>query len=565
MNDASYLLGSYEKPVVPEAWAPQDEEITAVSPWSAAFHGLLSRTVLQRQNDLLGEMTSLQEGPNADNPMWQFILLRSTWETFAEIGITQTESIGSAIARLDDGDLGIEQSIGLLDLLISIEQVGPVDPSHASSLDSALELLLDSIHHDGWRPLGERRETCLRREGWGYAKATLQQIGDELGVTRERARQIVNELDWTKRSTLRTVPLDPTLSVATLIENSRRAWDPRNVESFLTAIGHAGLVEAGKRQARADRELGEALRKLRNPLGFIDCRAVRNALGINATNAALERACSTVYTVCVREGDWLMASTLPHPNAVTCVLEQLAITTSLSAAEAAEGVRRQGRGRTVAVPPEDVLIPLLLATGKLARDADANLRPAIGVEAARPNGIADWLTLLIEAEPDRVVHRDKIITSALAAGHNVSTVIHYLLYHHCIRGCGQDCFSIVGHVPSDDEIASAARVAAIARTSTAIEFRVVDGNVEITITCGNTLMNSANAGTTAELRALLPIEQIPVSCCGQAIAGPRIHNGGSLINLRGVLAHLQAAHGFQLGDRFTLIVSPAGDASLRTP
>lgn len=87
-------------------------------------------------------------------------------------------TIGSRSASVSDNDRGILESIPAL------QDAEPARSAQQDDVHEILECWLEKLN-------GKQREVVERRFGLhGYRRLTLEQIGNEIGVTRERVRQI---------------------------------------------------------------------------------------------------------------------------------------------------------------------------------------------------------------------------------------------------------------------------------------------------------------------------------------------------------------------------------------
>lgn len=83
-----------------------------------------------------------------------------------------------------DSPMGYEDGKPLLETLADENSADPADLLTDANLNEHLEAWLDELHEN-------QREVIARRFGLrGYEKATLEEVGREIGLTRERVRQI---------------------------------------------------------------------------------------------------------------------------------------------------------------------------------------------------------------------------------------------------------------------------------------------------------------------------------------------------------------------------------------
>jgi hypothetical protein len=556
-----YLFGFAGEPMVPPSWLPTRGEYSRAPVWTNEFDDQFARIETRRRNgtstwfDFVGELFP-GGSENADTPLWQFVLLHSTWEVLTAIGLDRSDRLASALGitweQLERHDGGIRAG---LDVLISAESWGPVDRADTQSLDAARDVLLGILGRDGGKPLGDVGHLCIRRSGWGSPPATLQELGDERGVTRERIRQLVSERRWEIRTSLRTIPLDPSVNIKDLLAQPTARWGARGTESFLRAIGQGHRIDEVENRAANVKALGEQVRQVRGGLGFVDCRAVRQALDSDATNEQIEEACSTLYAICVREGDWIACSTAPRPYGATVALAQFRQTDNLPLEEVHEGIDRVGRQRGSVIPPAATLGSILgklggfdVRNGTVTLTLPGHVRESAGE-------VADWLFDLIRTQPDGVAHRDLIMEEAARAEVSNATIGAYLQYHFLIRPCGQGCYRTVGHVPSGGDVSRAAHIASLVRVSTSLDFRVEGANTILTITCGSTFLGSGVIGVRKNIEMLIGHQPRPLTCCASQFGNVRLTESRMMFGFNSVIRHLQRDHGLSAGDVIEVAVS----------
>jgi len=220
----------------------------------------------------------------------------------------------------------------------------------------------------------------------------------------------------------------------------------------------------------------------------------------------------------------------------------------LPVSEIIDGIKRVSVPRSSPVPPDATLRALLAQSPDLEISADGDCKSNLPTEAMPlPEGIALWMMQRIADQPDGVIHRDRLITEAIQDGLNVATVNVYLGYHQNFRGCGNDCFTVVGTRPTEEAIAQASRVAAIQRTASGVDVTVSGGMPEFHITCGNSVLNRGVVHIRVADRTLFPPRPIPIRCCQENFGNAQTTDYGVILGLSSILSHFQRAHGLRAG------------------
>jgi RNA polymerase nonessential primary-like sigma factor len=122
----------------------------------------------------------LSDGHDAKVEDIAHLVERSVDDVHAILGMAEH------VASLDTPLDGDPQS-SLLDLLADVAEGGPESDAEHHEMVSMVRHWLDTI------PI-KQRQVIMRRFGMGYAQpATLEELADEMGLTRERVRQIQQE------------------------------------------------------------------------------------------------------------------------------------------------------------------------------------------------------------------------------------------------------------------------------------------------------------------------------------------------------------------------------------
>ena len=109
-----------------------------------------------------------------------------------------------------DSAFGEDSDMSLLDTLSDPQTLNPADEIQNNELSHSLEHWLELLPE-------RQREVLMRRFGLaGFEAATLEDVGEQIGLTRERVRQI--QVDALKR--LREILLREGLSADTIFNDT---------------------------------------------------------------------------------------------------------------------------------------------------------------------------------------------------------------------------------------------------------------------------------------------------------------------------------------------------------
>ena len=94
------------------------------------------------------------------------------------------------------------------------------DHDDSGSEDSAITMEFESAVHAAIETLKPRQQLILKlRYGFGDSAHTLQQVADQLGITRERVRQIQSKAEEKLASRLRAGGFEPLPSREKIVKN----------------------------------------------------------------------------------------------------------------------------------------------------------------------------------------------------------------------------------------------------------------------------------------------------------------------------------------------------------
>jgi len=408
----------------------------------------------------------------------------------------------------------------------------------------------------------------LRRRGWGLPKATLEELGAERGVTRERIRQIFVIAD--KRLGERRWPLSPAVESATLrllngpenelsrerwrLDDERPEWTEDALIDLLSCLGHKELAvrvsEAdSSRRQKPPADAVDAVRKYRDRLGFID-------LGILSSNTSITESghdplalIRWVYPrIALSQGFVLAGTELPTP-AERIAGQQFFVTQNLTPSELREGLVRVARKRAQPLPPPDQnLVQLLEQIGALQFDGERVAGPTSPLDEG---SVQMWLYELIESSPGGVVHSEDVVRAAIRDSKNISSVMNYVSYEPIVRRYaeGSGLIRLVGRTVKAEAAELASRIATAQRRSTRIAVAAGTNSVELTLEVGSALLKNGVLNLPSEIVAIWPQSGVLVECvCKERFTGRRkIHGGGNVTGWQTALVHLVLVHGLQEG------------------
>lgn len=521
-----------------------------------------------------------------DTTVGDLPLLASTRKLLAEMNFGGSASL-DAVAKASKRDFlrFDEGAAALLDLSIAVEEWWPLrdeDPVWNVHTSSSLEQVARAIAEEYLWLLGGKLDefwvdAVLARQSWGVPKATLDSIGSQIGVTRERARQVLVRFD--RLVGQRVWPVPPIL--AQVVESTIAAdpaqvpeavlaggfaededWTAKEIATLLEWFGRgdyaAALLEAWERNQEATRDRlanVKFVRTARSIMGFLNAAAVFDDEGNRIPEDEVVQLAEQAYSRVFREGNWLLAGQRDATMAEGTVARQLWVTPIQSQEEIIGGLERRRKARQAhQLPPSDVIMSLLAQSGSVRREGDG--WTGYG-EPAEPGSIESFLVQNLTAAEGGVLHRDVLLRKAPEEGLSVVSLHQFMAYSPVVRSVHDTPLLRLAGRDVDPQAADfALRVADALWKPTEVAWRHANGkSLEMTVTVGTGLFSSSILNVEAALAGLWPADGAEIKClCDRDFDGRirRYGTGNQLIGWMTLLAHLNQEHGFREGDEIVL-------------
>lgn len=412
----------------------------------------------------------------------------------------------------------------------------------------------------------------VRRRGWGQPKATLEQLGEERGVTRERVRQLFVPIE--RRLGERRWPISPRFEAGLrqliapsdlddedhdLLEELGIDWSIPAVVDLLKALGRDEIA-ARVKEASAVRERGlpeqlrATVRRHRSLLGFLDLPLLAADPVVQASGRDPVRLVKKVYSRVVVGTDFALATSDPSSTAERVAAQQFFITPTIGAAEFREGfVRVAKKKQQPSPPPMDQLMELLTAVGAATWSGSMVTGP--------PGELAEgtlhrWLADRLNEADGQVLHVESLVRLAIRDQKNISSITNYVTYEPFVRRIGgTGLVRLVGRTVPGDAQDIATRIADAQRKPTTIVAAPHQSGLVIDLTAGTALFTSGVLAVPAELRAVWPKPGPTPRCmCEHAFESRLTVNRGVITGWQSLLAHLTLNHGLLEGGRVRMVV-----------
>ncbi len=470
--------------------------------------------------------------------------------------------------------------LSVLDLSVTLECWWPhreLSPSwqarrHATTLEQVAEAIVrEFIALDGYRLDEGWVSRILRRNSWGMPTATLDEIGREAGVTRERVRQIANRIgswkgqrQWPLPSVLadavealgardfREVP--DVLADAGLVTDDD--WTPDEVVQLIDWLGHrqaAELLRVRFKEAESQAILEHAegipieraVRKARSKMGLLRIDAVANPDGVRIDQEIIREIAERIYSRTFSNHKWMLAGDDSLTMVESAAGRQFSVSAVLAAEELYAGLVRVQKGRSApALPEQDVMIELLLESGAISTVAPDRFAGA--VVSIESDSLTGWLAAILAAADGGVLHRDLVLRAAMRDEKNLSSVNTYLSYSPVVRmvGKGQGLYRLVGLEPTDEQIVHAAAVAEVSRVPSALEWRSSTRGIDLTIVAGSNFLGMGSIAAPAALCRMWPSGGASIACmCSRLFPGSiTVWDETALTGWVGLINHILMDH-----------------------
>ena len=318
------------------------------------------------------------------------------------------------------------------------------------------------------------------RFGWGVKKMTLDQLGVQVGKTRERVRQvekiILSHLKNTAKTyhpALQAILEHEVTSHKNEITDALRSdainisedWTDKGLgqlfESFGLTEEYQDWFEANKitpDHRATSAAIDKAIRKARTDLGTLKLTTIRFPVSQDVIPMELVRErIKAIYTVHQLDGDYALVSQRGTMGVISESGHQLFVSSPLSLDVLAQGLNRVAKFRKCAalMPPTAVLGRLLEMAGMTKNDQGLFTGPK---QALTEDSLHSWLYNFVLNSTNHIASKATIFRAASKVGLSINTLGLYLSYLSWIRPLGEGLFTLVGQTPSVAAIDFAHRV-----------------------------------------------------------------------------------------------------------
>jgi DNA-directed RNA polymerase sigma subunit (sigma70/sigma32) len=414
---------------------------------------------------LLAGITSLSKRPNVD---FESRIMKFVREFIQDL-------IGSFHLSYDDIiELILDANESEFDLTEDEEEITLEVPFERCTTFSELYEELDRELLK-LKEIDERALAMLKHRHWAFLEPakTLDEIGKQWGLTRERVRQIVNPLMRIRLETDREVPLlvkavelfeeceSEEQFRTTVLENSifsgknivwQRLWWLTRIFSpdDLANRVYEKHLEL-ETVSRVNSQLRGLIQKDRSKFGLYDLQVVSKKYDIAEDKAF--KIISEIYPRSIRSGSLALARTKNLDTMFeNSIAKQLKVTSPLQVKELLKGLQRTGKQRDVSLTGSITDLTNLILI--LAGDPPDYEKVSAGlIKQVEFQVLEKWLIEIFTEANLGILHSNDVVNFALRDRRiNVSSVTVYLLNSPIMRSHGRSLYSLVGTKVTEDQL-----------------------------------------------------------------------------------------------------------------
>lgn len=312
-----------------------------------------------------------------------------------------------------------------------------------------------------------------RHQAFGEPGLTLDDIGKEWGLTRERVRQIVDPLMKVKIELDSEIPLlvkavelfedceDEDQFSAKVADDAifsgesiswQRLWgltrilSPDNLADRVYQKHLEWEAESG-----ANAPIRSLIKKDRSKFGLYDLQVISKKYEVTADKAF--KVISEIYPRSIRSGNLVLARTKNLDTMFeNSIAKQLKVTSPLEVNELLKGLQRTGKQRDVSLIGSNADLTNLILT--LAGEPPSYEKVAKGlIKEVDFQALEKWLIEIFADANLGILHSNDVVNFALRDRNiNVSSVTVYLLNSPIMRSHGRSLYSLVGTEVTEDQL-----------------------------------------------------------------------------------------------------------------
>jgi RNA polymerase sigma factor (sigma-70 family) len=339
-----------------------------------------------------------------------------------------------------------------------------------------------------------------RHQAFREPGLTLDDIGKEWGVTRERVRQIVEPLMKVRLEIENDIPL--LLKAVEIFEEcedeiqfntrvSNEGLSPGEEISWQQLLGLTRILAPDtltnrvyKKHLEMESESGfnspirNLVKKDRSKFGLYDLQVVSKKYEITMDKAF--NIISEIYPRSVRSGNLVLARTKNLDTMFeNSISKQLKVNSPLQVKELLKGLHRTGKQRDVSLIGSTADLSNLILT--LAGDPPTYEKASSGLlKEVEFQTLEKWLIEIFNGANLGILHSNDVVNFALREARiNVSSVTVYLLNSPIIRSHGRSLYSLVGTDVTEDQLDSYIQIIRGSSEASEVSYEMTDATTGI--------------------------------------------------------------------------------------
>ena len=407
---------------------------------------------------------------------------------------------------------------------------------------------------------------------------TLEELGTQFSITRERVRQIENkyidlQLGAVKESNFVMLELVKVLELSKneedFIERAEESdlleGEPLTVIKLKAILQVLGLENYLSRVESLESQwdianfvkdvLSQKAREARHKFGLIDLNTFAKENKIGDAEAFL--AIKAIYPRSIRSGRLVLARTPGLDTAFeNAIGKQLQVFTELDAESLLVGIDRQANYRQTPLVglKADLIAMIKELSGENPNFATFRSNTLEDPELSLTD---EWILDVFRDSPTGMLHRNEITAAAMRDGKNVNSIGIFLLFNPLIRPVGSAVLALADQNFDVELVKQYAAIARAAEEPTQLDFGFQGSDILLTFIPN---LNTIAAGVLfpkQELRDMVKLHSFPVECfCGAFESNQmlRMKNPSFWTGFTGSIKHLQNQHGYKKGQEIQMLL-----------
>lgn len=411
-----------------------------------------------------------------------------------------------------------------------------------------------------------------RHHAFGEPGKTLDDLGREWGVTRERVRQIVDPFMRVKIQLGYEVPiLEQAVQVMIdcedeeefkeavesnpIFSNEEVSWG--RLWGICRILSPNSLAEKVYAKNKIWEEsfgptsrISSSIKSDRSKFGLYDLKVVSKKYEINEAQAF--RVISDVYPRSIRCGSLVLARTKNLDTMFeNSIVKQLKVSSPLEVQELLKGLQRTSKYR--GVPLIGSVTDLTSLINELAGDPANYLQASNGLlKAVEFQTLEKWLIQIFSEASIGILHSNDVVNFALREKRvNVSSLSVYLLNSSIMRSHGRALYSLVGTEVSKDQLDTYTQITRGASEASEVSYEMKDASTGILYVKPNlNVITSGIVFLPAGYKKLFEIYEFESFCACEALETIQVVKftaSGFWTGFTAMIRHGFAEHGMTKG------------------